>query len=383
MTARHTEPIYIVACLFTRAVCSRVILEHGNFGLGTFESRDGKIVVLDGQLSEAAADAAVGESFRDASPEPYSFESRSMKRLIALLVSFAILAGSMTVRAGPVSLPPVNLGNTNFEDGIADPGWFFEQIIDLYHAGEFEDASGEKVPGRNELSSVSSITHLAYFTRYKLFGGYIGAEVLLPVAGVDLDVASQPQARARGVGDMNINPFMLQWNDQKLFGKPFFGRFDFQVVVPTGQYDSSRSINMGNHVVSLDPYYAFTVLPTSKLEVSARLHYLWNSENDSPYVGLHASSIQPGQALHVNLAASYEVLKGLRLGINGYALQQLTDDKIDGNSIADSKERVFGIGPGLLFSGDKWWIYLNGYIETGVENRPQGTEVVLRYSRVF
>jgi alpha-acetolactate decarboxylase len=52
-----------------------VILEHGNFGLGTFESRDGRIVVLDGQLSEAAADAAVGESCHDASPEPYTFES--------------------------------------------------------------------------------------------------------------------------------------------------------------------------------------------------------------------------------------------------------------------------------------------------------------------
>ncbi len=75
MTARHTEPIYIVAFPFTRAVCYRVILEHGNFGLGTFESRDGRIVVLDGQLSEAAADAAVGESCHDASPEPYTFES--------------------------------------------------------------------------------------------------------------------------------------------------------------------------------------------------------------------------------------------------------------------------------------------------------------------
>jgi hypothetical protein len=306
-----------------------------------------------------------------------------MKRLIAFLVSFTVLAGSMIVQAGPVSLPPVNLGETNFEDGIANPGWFFEQIVTLYHADEFEDASGGKVPGRNELSTLSTITHLAYFTHYKLFGGYVGAEFLVPVAGADLDMASQPQAHARGVGDLNINPFMLQWNDQRLFGKPFFGRFDFQVVVPTGQYDSARPLNIGNHVVSLDPYYAFTILPTSNLEVSARLHYLWNSENDSPYEGLHASSVQPGQAFHVNLAASYEVLKELRLGINGYALQQLTDDKIDGSSIADSKERVFGIGPGLVFSGEKWWIYLNGYFETGVENRPDGTEIVLRYSRVF
>jgi len=306
-----------------------------------------------------------------------------MRVHIALLASSAVLVGSRTVEAGPVSLPPVNLGDTNFVDGPANPGWFFEQVIDLYHAGQIDDANGEKVPGRNKLSTVTFITHLAYFTRYKLFGGYIGAEVLLPVAGADLDTASQPQARARGVGDMNINPFMLQWNDQNLFGKPFFGRFDFQVVVPTGQYDSSRPLNIGNNVVSLNPYYACTIFPTNKLEISARAHYLWNSENDSPYGGLHASSIQPGQAVHMNLAMSYEILNGLRLGINGYALQQLTDDKLNENSLPDSKERIFGIGPGLVYNGDKWWIYLNGYFETGAENRPQGMKVVLRYSRAF
>jgi hypothetical protein len=76
-------------------------------------------------------------------------------------------------------------------------------------------------------------------------------------------------------------------------------------------------------------------------------------------------------------------VKGLRLGINGYALRQLTDDKINGNSLADSKERAFGIGPGLVYGGDKWWIYLNSYFETGAENRPEGIKVVLRYSRAF
>jgi len=289
----------------------------------------------------------------------------------------------MTAEAGSVNLPPVNLGDTNFEDGMGYPGWLFEQIIDLYDAGQFDDASGGKLPGQNKLRTASSITHLAYLTRYQLFGGYIGAEFLVPVAGADLEIESQPRARAGGVGDITVSPFILQWHDQKLFGKPYFGRFDLPVVVPTGQYDSSRPLNIGNHVVSLNPYYAFTILPTDKWEFSARLHYLWNSPNDNPYEGLDASSIQPGQAFHANLAVSYEVLKGLRLGINGYVLQQLSDDKMNGNSLPDSKERVFGIGPGLVYSGDKWWIYLNNYFETGAENRPEGIKVVLRYSRAF
>jgi hypothetical protein len=239
------------------------------------------------------------------------------------------------------------------------------------------------MPGQKKLTSVTALSHLAYFSKYKLMGGYIGAEILVPLVYVEMDASPQPYSREEGVGDLNINPFMLQWNGEKLFGKPFFQRIDLQMVVPTGEYDSNRALNIGNNVVSVNPYYAFTILFTRKLELSARLHYLWNSENDKPYNGLDASSIQPGQAVHANVAISYEVLNSLRVGFNGYALQQLTEDKINGNSIVNSEERVFGIGPGLVYNHDKSWIYLDGYFETGVENRPQGISVVLRYSLVF
>jgi hypothetical protein len=303
------------------------------------------------------------------------------------LVLFAVLAGSMTANAGPVSLPPVNLGQTSFEDGVANPGWFFEEITEYYHAGQFNDSSGAKVPGQNELTTASAITHLSYLSNYKLLGGYVGAEVLVPLVDVNLDISSQPNAHEQGVGDMIISPFMLQWNDRELFGRPFFQRLDLDLVVPTGKYNSDRAVNIGNNIVSVNPYYAFTIFPTRKLDFSARLHYLWNSENDSPYEGLHASSIQPGQAFHANFAISYEVLKSLRVGISGYALQQFTDDRINGSSIADSEERVFGVGPGLAYNQDnnhdKLWITLNSYIETGAENRPEGIGVVLRISKAF
>jgi hypothetical protein len=94
---------------------------------------------------------------------------------------------------------------------------------------------------------------------------------------------------------------------------PYFHRFDIALSLPTGQYDAKRALNAGNNIVSLNPYYAFTILPADKVEVSARLHYLWNSENDNPYAGLGASSIQPGQAFHANVAASYEVIRSLRM----------------------------------------------------------------------
>lgn len=59
-----------------------------------------------------------------------------------------------------------------------------------------------------------------------------------------------------------------------------------------------------------------------------RLHYLWNSENDAPFAGLGLNSARPGQALHQNFAASYKVVKKARIGINGYAREQITDNKV-------------------------------------------------------
>jgi hypothetical protein len=40
--------------------------------------------------------------------------------------------------------------------------------------------------------------------------------------------------------------------------------------------------------------------------------------------------MQPGQAFHIHYTTSYELFKNVRLGFNGYWLQQLTNDEIDG-----------------------------------------------------
>jgi hypothetical protein len=124
-------------------------------------------------------------------------------------------------------------------------------------------------------------------------------------------------------------------------------------------------------------------MPTERLELSARLHYLWCSENRDPFVGLNADDTQPGQAAHANFAASYEIFKNLRLGLNGYYLQQLTDDRLDGTDQARSKERVLGIGSGLKYTYERISFYLNTYHETAAENRPEGFRGIFRISMVF
>jgi hypothetical protein len=94
-------------------------------------------------------------------------------------------------------------------------------------------------------------------------------------------------------------------------------------------------------------------------------------------------SMQPGQAFHVNYATSYELFKNVRLGFNGYWLQQLTNHEINGVAVPNSKERTVGLGPGIQFGGQGIWFRVNSYIETDVRNRPSGVKVTLRISKAL
>lgn len=302
-------------------------------------------------------------------------------KLMAAMAAILSLAGPSP--AADLALPPVNLGETSFQDGIAFPGWLVEETFIYYHADSFTDSKGRDIPGSNRLTTVTAMTHVAWISNFRLLGGVYGAEVLLPIADLDIDTDFGPNGRERGAGDLIVGPLFIQWTDSRLFGMPYFHRINLDVVLPTGEYSKNSSVNLGSNLYTFNPYYAFTLIPTDRLEVSARLHYLWCSENRDPFVGLDANDTQPGQAVHANFAASYEVFRNLRLGLNGYFLQQLTDDKLDGDDQANSKERVLGLGPGLKYTYERLSLYLNTYHETAAENRPEGFRGIFRLSMAF
>jgi hypothetical protein len=307
----------------------------------------------------------------------------SIKKWIILLTFFISIFVPFATYPQEVALPSVNLGGTNFLDGVAGPGLLLEETVEYYHGKRFKDFKGEKIPGNNSVESWVSLTHVAYLTKWKILGGYYGIEALLPIVRVDLDTDLGVRGHKGGLGDVILSPFIIQWVDQKIFNMPYFHRINFPIILPTGRYNKDSAINIGSHVVSFNPYYAFTLFVTPKLETSWRLHYLWNSKNRSPSAPFHADHIQPGQAFHLNYALSYEILDGFRAGIAGYYLQQTTADKVESHKRDHSKEKVFAIGPGLMFSKKGFFLYLNTFYETRAENRPEGIKISVRCSKVF
>jgi len=310
------------------------------------------------------------------------------------------IAGLLAATAGPTlayELPPVNLGFTSFLDGAppSGPGWYFQEYLQTLRSAKLTDAGGDQLhlPTAGGLRPAEvdvdvALTQVVYQSDQELmFGGKWGINFMLPHVGFDLDPEDNfaLSANSDGFGDLLVGPY-LQWDPvMGPNGPRFVQRVELQMILPTGKYDDGNALNPGSNFFSFNPYWAGTVFLSPTWTASWRLHYLWNDTNDDPYAPLGADEIQAGQAIHANFATAWEVLpKRLRLGINGYFLKQITDSEVDGHDLADSKEQVFAIGPGLVyhFSPDTH-LFFNAYFESNAENRPEGDRFNLRFVHHF
>ena len=284
-------------------------------------------------------------------------------------------------------LPTVNLGLTSFLDGAlpAGPGIYYQNYLEYYTTGRFQDNAGQKLPlPRQDLDVVADISQLTYYSRQTVGPGRFGWDLVVPTlasAQVKDGLGGKALNAHTGLGDILFGP-IFQFDPAKgPFGWTWLQSLEFDILAPTGAYDRAKVINPGNHAWALDPFYSVTVMPTARLSVSARLHYLYNFTNDHPDLayGAGGRSVQAGQAFHTNFAAAYAVTPQLSLGLNGYYLRQTTDTDTNGVASPGRREQVLGLGPGLVFAwSPSTYLFANAYVESDARNRTQGDRVVVR-----
>ena len=307
-----------------------------------------------------------------------------MKRGSVLLLMAIVLTGLCGSPAQAFNQPPLNLGLTDILDGgVPGVGTFFTEYVQAYQSDEFKDKDGNDIPGQPDIGVLLSMNQLVHVYKHKLLGAHIGVDVLLPIVSISGNgIPTNPGV----LGDLTAGPF-LQWLDTKLLGRPFVQRLELDFTFPTGQYDKKYALNPGSNLWVIEPYYAFTWFLTPQFSTSWRIHYTISTENDdvspSPFNGF-STKVTPGQVFHFNYSFEYEFLKGLRGGIAGYYLKQLTEDEGSSGDIPDSEEQVFAIGPAVhYFFSDKFSAGLKTAWETSTENRTEGSRTTLRFTYLF
>jgi hypothetical protein len=294
-----------------------------------------------------------------------------------VLIGLSLAAPSRSFAQEHIALPQGDLGQSSFLDGTGGPGLLTHVAASLDDGQRFTGPDGQTLPGDNSLVAVVVAAHVAYLLPINVLGGYAGIELIVPVVPYLRVQSPAGAATTSGVGDLTFGPLVFELPEFTLLGRPFSSRFSVDITAPSGRYSATATVNVSNHVWSVDPYYAFTWLLTDKLETSVRLHYSWNSTNSDPGAGYEATTIQPGQAFHMNAGVSYEVVPPLRAGVAGYFLRQTTDAHANGEPVAGSRERVAAVGPGLLAIAAGTQILATAYWEFAVENRPAGSVFLL------
>jgi hypothetical protein len=285
----------------------------------------------------------------------------------------------------------LNLGDSSFMDGFGrtDPGFVYQQYFQIEQFHAIVGANGAKLPAfqGTDISSLVLLSQLNYVSPVHLFGGSLGAEVLLPFVDLSASFAQNSPAKLTAVSGLNVGDTtwgaFLQMPPVTSGGRPVFDqRFEFAVNAPTGEYNRADEINPSAGFWSFDPYWAMTFLPTPDTEISVRLYYLHNFENADPAGG--AAPFRAGDAVWSNFTLSYKPIGPLNVGLNGYAFQQIQNDASDGGTVPGSETTAVAIGPGVMYARDPQNTFVaNAYLPVVERDTTDGFHVILRWVHVF
>ena len=175
-----------------------------------------------------------------------------------------------------------------------------------------------------------------------------------------------------GIGDF-APMFNLRWNA---------GVHNYMTYllgnINLGVYNPNNLTNLGlNHkAVDTGGGYTYYDKKTGR-EFSSVLGFTYNFPNKS-------TQYQNGVVTHLDLGASQFLTPKVQMGMVGYAYQQLSCDKGEGDKVGCFKSRIFGAGPqiGYIIKGSNHQAYFNlkGYKEFYAEHRAQGWNAWLTLS---
>jgi len=206
-------------------------------------------------------------------------------------------------------------------------------------------------------------------------------------------LASANSNKTFGVGDLEFSP-ILRWSTEATQTL-----FVMTVVAPTGDYDKNRAANpSAGKFWTFRPAVQWSYIGDG-WDFGTRVAYSYNTRNNE-------TQYKSGSYINWDAALMKSISESTRLGLTGYAVDQLTKDSSDltpadclakfgalGCAAAearqaatvDQKGRVFGLGPEVAYIHGAGDFLLEGRLmkEFGTETRPKGFTAFVSLSKPF
>lgn len=288
-----------------------------------------------------------------------------MKKLIWLTILFVCVSCPPQIFAGDSSAV---LGTEDFFAGaLPPPGFHFINYLAYYSADELKDNNSDKVPVDFKANLVADCFRGIYVSDIKVLGADLAWHVIVPLVYKRVEIKGTPggmgdfDENRASIGDIYFSPFVLGWHSE-LFH--FIAGMD--IIAPTGQYNKNRTINIGNNHWTFEPAFAVSMIHPSGVSASVKLMYDFHTENDD-------TKLETGQQFHLDYNVGLLIIDSLRLGICGYYLKGVQEDKLNGTKVPDSKEQVLAVGPSAMYSfSPALHLVAKLQYEMEAENRPEG-----------
>jgi hypothetical protein len=150
----------------------------------------------------------------------------------------------------------------------------------------------------------------------------------------------------------------------------------FNIFPGWGQYSRNDLLNEGLGYTTYAPELAVTYM-NAAWEISLDAHYDFNTLN-------RQTNYQSGQLADVDYLAGYRPLpqlKALQIGLNGYLLEQTTDDTQNGLIVGNgNRSQVFAYGPQIRYDIGHGGLVLKWQHEADVQNRTKGDRLWFQFA---
>jgi hypothetical protein len=302
--------------------------------------------------------------------------------LLTCAAVLGLLVPSARAKEGGDQYP--NGAENWFAGSTPAPGFYYINYFG-YYACQLKNSSGSNVM-LNGGTPLAEATFDAFrfvdMTNIKILGADYGVHVIVPLVDQSIDLGGRNGVTS--VGDTIINPFILGWH---LHDWHVLTGVD--IYLPTGSYNKNDPrVSVGANYYAFDPLFAFSYMPKSGWEASAKIMYNMKTTND-------ATNYHSGQEFHMDYQAGKHFGHWM-FGATGYFLEQTTDDNINGQIVAASegfwsagrRGQVLAIGPSAGYTNKRNMTFMVDWQhESLVRNRFGGDKIwvkmVIPFASIF
>ncbi|TWC59719.1 hypothetical protein FBY10_12916 [Pseudomonas sp. SJZ103] len=239
----------------------------------------------------------------------------------------------------------------------------------VYRANTFADGNGRNsVPGfKADIVADAMRFNHSWNIDIGMFG--VSSVVTIPIVHISIgtDFGS---ARNTGVANVDIEPINLTWGaaDHSISG--YTG---VAIYVPTGS-------DVSNNYYSFVPLSMVTWFPTPKVEISGGVGVEFHTKNrDTNYDSGTVGFIEYGVSYY-----AFDSMPKLSIGLGGYATKQISDDKLEGETVGDGfRQQIMAAGPHITYGDSKGGVTAKWLHEFAGENRPVGDRFYVQFVLPF